>query len=332
VVSIVLVTYNRVERLKLSIKDILNQTFKEFELIICDDCSTDGTQAVCLEFAAADERIRYYRHARNLKMPENCNFGIRNSVYPFIAILHDGDRFKPNLIALWYKAISENDSVGFVFNAVGETDADDAIVRYIFDYENFSEGVINREHLLKQIYFRSWQFDSPVYGEVMVRKGLMVEKGFLNKKYGFYADVDFWMELLHTHDAYYCADTLITGPVKTVQPRLFEDDIIKYFLCLFDMQKHHRKKAYEGQPAKLVKEIPLVWAHGSLGLAFRLLLVVKNFSFGYFIRCSKLLRRNVLFSVIWMFFFVSYPFLYLILKLFTYAKQQRLRLKMISKF
>jgi hypothetical protein len=260
-------------------------------------------------------------------MPENCNFGIRNSIYPFVAILHDGDRFKPNLIAAWYKALSENQSVGFVFNAVGETDANDDMVRYIFNYDSFSEGVIKREFLLKQIFFRSWQFDSPVYGEVMLRKDLIIEKGYLKKKYGFFADVDFWMELLHTHDAYYCADTLITGPIKTVQPRLFEDDIIRYFLDLFDMQEHHRRKAFKGQPWKLAKEIPLFWIHGGMGLAFRLLLVVKNFSFRYFIRSSKLLKRNVFFLSIWIFFLLAYPFLFLLLKIFTFAKRRRLRLQ-----
>ena len=73
-VSIVLVTYNRAKRLRLSIQDILNQTFKDFELIICDDCSTDSTEDVCAEFAKADDRIRYYRHNSNLQMPANCNF------------------------------------------------------------------------------------------------------------------------------------------------------------------------------------------------------------------------------------------------------------------
>jgi len=97
-VSIVLVTYNRAKRLKLSIQDILKQTFKDFELIICDDCSTDATEAVCRGFVAKDDRIKYYRHASNLQMPANCNFGIQKSIYPYIAILHDGDRFKPDLI------------------------------------------------------------------------------------------------------------------------------------------------------------------------------------------------------------------------------------------
>jgi hypothetical protein len=93
------------------------------------------------------------------------------------------------------------------------------------------------------------------------------------------------------------------------------------------MQAHHRKKAFKEQPLKLIKEIPLFWAHGGLGLAFRLLLVVKNFSFQYFIRCAKLLKRNVLFLLIWIFFLLSYPFLFVLLSVFTFAKRRRLRLR-----
>lgn len=81
-VSIVLVTYNRAERLKLSIQDILDQTFKDFELIICDDCSTDATEDICSEFVEKDGRIKYYRHKSNMRMPANCNFGIKKAQYP----------------------------------------------------------------------------------------------------------------------------------------------------------------------------------------------------------------------------------------------------------
>ena len=96
-VSIVLVTYNRAARLRLSIQDILDQTFKDFELIICDDCSTDSTESVCRQFEQRDPRIRYFRHPQNMKMPGNCNFGIEQAKFDYVAILHDGDRFKPEL-------------------------------------------------------------------------------------------------------------------------------------------------------------------------------------------------------------------------------------------
>lgn len=316
-VSIVLVTYNRADRLKLSIQDILNQTFRNFELIICDDCSTDATEAICREFVKHDERIKYYRHSSNLRMPANCNFGIQKAIFPYIAILHDGDRFKPDLIEQWYNAISKHDSVGFVFNSIGVTDADENLV---FAYRDFEEGLIKKDHLLKSVYFRRWQFNSPVYGEAMVRKKLIEENGYLKKRYGFYADVDFWMQLLHSHDAYYCADTLITGPAKTIQPRLFDDNLVKTFLYMFHMQLAHRKKAFMDRPLKLMLELTICWIQAFFNLNFRLLLLVKNFSFQSFINASKLLKRSVVFLIPWVVILILYPLLYPFLKLFTVVK------------
>lgn len=323
-VSIVLVTYNRAERLKLSIEDILTQTFKDFELIICDDCSTDDTEDICRQFASKDDRIRYFRHRSNKRMPENCNFGIKQAKYPYIAILHDGDRFRSDLIEQWYMACSENESVGFVFNTIGTTDADENLLRSeVFDYTRFEEGIIKKEHLLHDVYFRSWRFPSPVYGEVMVKKKLLEEKGFFKKRYGFYADVDFWMEILQTHDAYFCADILITGPAKAIQPRLFDDNPIRYFIYMFYMHLHHRKKAFRGQPLRLAKEMAIFWVQAFFGFNFWLLAIVKNFSFMYFVALRRLLKWNILFLTSWAIVLVLYPLLYPFLKLYNLVKRFR---------
>ncbi len=322
-ISIVLVTYNRAERLRLSLQDILNQTFKNFELIICDDCSTDATETLCQEFAAKDKRIRYIRHASNKRMPANLNFGIQNANYPYVAILHDGDRFKPDLLAQWYKAITANESVGFVFNSVGVTDSADNVISTSFDYKDLKEGVVDKDFLLKGIYFRTPNFFSPVYGEAMVKKHLLEEKGYFKKKYGFYADVDFWMEVLHTHDAYFCADTLITGPQKEIQPRLFEDNPIRYFMYMFAMQMVHRKKAYRTKPIILVKELFIFWVQAFISLNFWLLIIVKNFSFRYFLALVKLLKGNFVFLMSWTIILVLYPLLYPFLKLYNTLKTLR---------
>ena len=317
-VSIVLVTYNRARRLKLSIQDILDQTFKDFELIICDDCSPDDTESVCREFLEKDNRIKYYRHASNLQMPANCNFGIQKAIYPYIAILHDGDRFKPDLIEQWYNAISKNDSVAFVFNSIGTTDENENLVE---TYKEFEEGLVSREYLLREVFFRRWQFDSPVYGEAMVKKQMIEEKGFLKKRYSFYADVDLWMELLHSHDAYYCSETLITGPTKTLQPRLFDDNLIKEFLHLFRIQLVHRKKEFKSQPLILIKELAIFWGQALINLNYRLLLLVKNFSFMSFVKASRLLKQSFIFLASWIVILILYPLLYPLLRLFKYLKQ-----------
>jgi glycosyltransferase involved in cell wall biosynthesis len=316
-VSVVLVTYNRAERLKLSIQDILNQTFRNFELIICDDCSTDETEEVCKNFVTKDSRVKYFRHKSNMQMPANLNFGVKQAQYEYIAILHDGDRFMPDLLDQWYNAISTNESVGFVFNSIGLTDKDDNLVHR---YRGFKEGIVPKDYLLKNVYFRRWQFDSPVYGEAMVRKSLLVNHGYLNKDYGFYADVNLWMDLLHTHDAYFCADTLITGPTKAIQPRLFENNMIRTFLYLFSMQRRHRIKAFKNQPMKLIRELSIFYAQSLLGLTYYLVLIVKNFSFKYFIGAAQLLKQSVLFLIPWLIILFLYPVLYPFLKIYGALK------------
>lgn len=310
-VSIVLVTFNRAARLRLSIQDILNQTFKDFELIICDDCSTDSTELVCRQFAEQDPRIRYFRQKENIKMPANCNFGIEQARSEYVAILHDGDRFRRNLIEQWYQAISGHESVGFVFNSIGETDQEDRIVNASHEFE---EGLVDRNLLLRR-FFRRWRFDSPVYGEAMVRKSLLSQRGFLHDEFGFYADVDLWMDLLNNHDAYYCADTLITGPTNEIQPRLFDDNIIHHFLLMVDMQFKHRKKAFRSNPLRLSYELILLGLQSSFYLFYCLMLIVKNDSFTFFMRVPRLLGRRFGFLSIWAVTLILYPILYPLLVL-----------------
>lgn len=65
-VSIGLPVYNGETYLGLAIDSILVQTFTDFELVICDNCSTDRTQEICERYAKQDERVRYYRNPKNL--------------------------------------------------------------------------------------------------------------------------------------------------------------------------------------------------------------------------------------------------------------------------
>jgi len=56
-----------------ALDSILNQTFRNFMLIISDNASTDRTQQICLDYASNDPRIRYYRNEKNLGGPNNYN-------------------------------------------------------------------------------------------------------------------------------------------------------------------------------------------------------------------------------------------------------------------
>ena len=72
-VSIGLPVYNGERFLRETLDSLLAQTFQDFELLISDNASTDGTEAICREYAARDARIRYYRNAQNLGAARNYN-------------------------------------------------------------------------------------------------------------------------------------------------------------------------------------------------------------------------------------------------------------------
>ena len=73
-VSIGLPVHNGENYLAEALDSILNQTFTDFELIISDNCSTDGTSAICQGYAARDARIRYERRSANLGAVGNFNY------------------------------------------------------------------------------------------------------------------------------------------------------------------------------------------------------------------------------------------------------------------
>ena len=70
-VSIGLPVYNGERYLRAAVDSILNQTLRDWELIICDNASTDGTDAICREYAARDPRVRYFRNPSNIGGSQN---------------------------------------------------------------------------------------------------------------------------------------------------------------------------------------------------------------------------------------------------------------------
>ena len=73
-VFIGLPVYNGARFLAEALDSLLSQTFRDFVLFISDNASTDNTEQICAEYAARDERIRYFRQPVNIGAPRNWNF------------------------------------------------------------------------------------------------------------------------------------------------------------------------------------------------------------------------------------------------------------------
>ena len=94
-VSIGMPVYNGERYIRQALDSLLAQDFENFELIISDNASTDRTQEICLEYAARDRRVRYYRNETNMGMIWNYNqvFELSSGEY-FMWAAHD-DYWEP---------------------------------------------------------------------------------------------------------------------------------------------------------------------------------------------------------------------------------------------
>jgi glycosyltransferase involved in cell wall biosynthesis len=109
--SIGLFLYNGERFLEAAIDSILNQTFRDFELILSDNCSSDRSGEICRRFAAQDSRIRYYRAERNM----GAGWNLRNVYFKatgkyFKWATHDG-MIQPDFLRLCIDALEADDSL-----------------------------------------------------------------------------------------------------------------------------------------------------------------------------------------------------------------------------
>lgn len=91
-VSIIMPCYNSKEIwFRESIESVLNQSFKDFELIIVNDCSTNDIEKIILEYKEKDSRIVYLKNEKNLKITKTLNHGLSIAKWKYIARQDDDD-------------------------------------------------------------------------------------------------------------------------------------------------------------------------------------------------------------------------------------------------
>lgn len=118
--SIVMPVYGVEKHLKKAISSVLDQTFRDFEMILVDDCSQDRCPEICDEFAATDDRIYVIHHEKNqgLSYARNSGLDIANGEY--IWFMDSDDTVDDNLLELVHKSIIKNATDMVVIGLVEE--------------------------------------------------------------------------------------------------------------------------------------------------------------------------------------------------------------------
>lgn len=154
VFTVIIPTFNREHFLKRTIDSILSQTFKDFELIIVDDGSTDNTKALIDTYA--DTRIIYF-YKENGGQNSALNMGLRNAKGEYIAFCDSDDTWMPEKLEKCMKKYREDKEVKVVYSLTGIIKTEKGVQKVEAIRDDSCEGWCYKE-AIEQGYLTSPSF------------------------------------------------------------------------------------------------------------------------------------------------------------------------------
>ena len=110
-ISLIMSVYNGEDYLAEAIESVLNQSFREFELIIINDCSTDSTSEILSKYASLDQRVKVHTNEVNLRLPSSLNKAISLAQGKYVARMDADDICLSNRLQSQYDFMESNPSV-----------------------------------------------------------------------------------------------------------------------------------------------------------------------------------------------------------------------------
>lgn len=135
-ISIALATYNGEKYLRQQIDSILKQSYIDFEVIACDDCSTDNTWSILMEYCDLDKRIKCYKNDKNIGYGGNFEKAMGICKGEYIAFCDQDDIWLENHLSVLIENIGDNIACcadafiyknGFYSETLGELNLTDSL-------------------------------------------------------------------------------------------------------------------------------------------------------------------------------------------------------------
>lgn len=174
-ISIILPVYNGEKHLAKSIESCLKQSYKDIELIIVNDCSTDKSLEIALQYKNYDSRIKIIDNVTNQKLPASLNIGHASANGKFLTWTSHDNFFEPNAIEVLLKALLKNKS-DLVYSDMNLV------------YEN--SGKIKKRDLND---IESLPFGNCVGASFLYRKEVFSKLNGYNENFFLVEDYDFWL-------------------------------------------------------------------------------------------------------------------------------------------
>jgi glycosyltransferase involved in cell wall biosynthesis len=181
-ISVIMPVYNGEKYLKEAIESILNQTFKDFELILINDGSTDSSEKIIKSFT--DERIVYIDNGKNLGLAASFNAGIDAARGQYIARMDADDISLPTRFEKQFSYLERKPHIGIVGSGI-----------VIIDENGRKMAVHKRPKSHLEIKFSSL-FSSPMYHPTVMGRAEIFRSHHYNDTFSNSEDYELWSRLL----------------------------------------------------------------------------------------------------------------------------------------
>ena len=186
VVSVVLPVYNGERFLRDAMDSILHQTFADFEFIIIDDGSTDGTGSIIRSFK--DPRIHVLRHEHNQGIVDSLNHGIQKATGKYICRMDADDVSLPTRLERQMEFLEKNSDVAVLGTNTIVINGESTEIRR----ESYPQS---HKEIMKRIFI-----GNPfAHGTTVMRLEVLKESGTYDGRFLHNEDYDLWLRIASRH-------------------------------------------------------------------------------------------------------------------------------------
>ena len=189
-ISIIIPTYNRAKFIEKAIESVLNQTSNSYELVVCDNNSTDNTQEIVKKFES--DKIKYIKFSKTLQVSENWERALDYISGDFFIILGDDDYLMPNFIEEITNLLEDKKDADFIivdstnysqFDPVGGMQNLLFIHNYEMDIKEIDPIEVANSYQTINVFKKSFQI-AQLHPSVFVVNTTIMNK--IRKKYNGY--------------------------------------------------------------------------------------------------------------------------------------------------
>jgi len=204
-VSVILTSRNHEKFLDEAIQSVLAQTYRNFELIIWDDASTDSSWSIIQQYN--DSRIRAFNNDVQRYGAYNVNKAISEIAQgEYIAIHHSDDVWEPEKLEKQVYFLDQHPETGAVFSWINIIDDDGNINNDVYLYEIFRQDNKTRHEWLRHFFLAGNALCHPT---VLIRKQCYTDCGLYSLALWQLPDFDMWIRLCFRHEIHVLPEYLV---------------------------------------------------------------------------------------------------------------------------